>query len=114
VPQYIFVYRTTQASPTVPMDEVVAAWSGWFDSHGPTVVDPGVPVFERASVGDVGPSTALGGYSVVNAADLESAIELARTSPALRFGGGVEVGVLAALPPEHGARRLSEERAVQA
>ncbi len=109
MPHYIFVYRSARGDPTVPMDEVQAAWSGWFDSHGPTIVDPGLPVFERASVGNVGPSTALGGYSIVNAADREGAIELAGTPPSLRFGGGVEVGVLAALPPEHGARRLSEE-----
>src|SRR5215470_18993167 len=101
MPQYLFVYRGAQGDPTGPMDEVVATWSGWFGNHGPVIVDPGLPVFERASVGEVGPSTALGGYSVVNAADIKEAIELAKTSPALRFGGGVEVGVLAALPPEH-------------
>jgi len=114
MPLYVFAYRAAQRDPTVPMDEVVVAWSGWFESHGPSIVDPGLPVFERASVGEVGPSTALGGYSVVNAGDIERAIELVRSSPALRYGGGVEVGVLAALPPEHGARRLREERPAHA
>jgi len=114
MPQYIFVYRALRGEPPAPSEEIFASWSGWFDSHGRTVVEPGLPVFERTAVGEVGASTDLGGYSVVTADDLAAAIALARTSPALKYGGGVEVGVLAELPPEHGASRLKEERAARA
>jgi len=39
-----------------------------------------------------GSESRLSGYSVVSADDLESAVTLAKGCPALRVGGGVEVG----------------------
>jgi len=54
MPQYIFVYRALRGEPPAPSEEIFASWSGWFDSHGRTVVEPGLPVFERTAVGEVG------------------------------------------------------------
>ena len=88
MPQYIFLYRTAQSHPTAPMDEVLAAWSGWPDSHSSTIVDPGRPVFERATVSEVGAKTALRGYSIAS--------WIARMSPALNdatAGGGGHTSV---------------------
>lgn len=112
--QFVFVYRAATGGVHASFKEQNEAWSGWFDRHSASVVDPGLPVFERSSVGQVRPGTAVGGYSVVNADSLEAAIDLAKTSPARQFGGGVEVGVRADLPPEHGARRLKEKLAANA
>ena len=54
-----------------------AAWTAFFEAIGPAVIDPGQPVFERGSLGEVGPSTVLGGYSIVDAVDLDAAVALA-------------------------------------
>jgi hypothetical protein len=46
-----------------------------------------------ASLGEVGGSDSrMIGYSLVSAEDLESALALAKDCPAMRVGGGVEVG----------------------
>jgi len=73
----------------------------------PSVVDPGWPVFEPATaLGEAGQSTQLGGYAIVTADDLQAAVSMAEHCPTITRGGGVEVGVLAALPPEHPAEQI--------
>jgi hypothetical protein len=57
-------------------------------------------------LGEAGESTRLGGYSIVTAANLETALSMAEHCPAIKRGGGVEVAVLAALPPDHPAERI--------
>jgi hypothetical protein len=88
MPKYIFTYRMSHAADEsavraqadkefAPVAEAMAAWAAFFDAIGPAVIDPGQPVFERASLGEVGPSTVLGGYSIVDAVDLDAAVALA-------------------------------------
>lgn len=70
-------------------------------------MDPGWPVFERATVlGEAGPSTQHGGYAIVTADDLQAAVAMAEHCPAIMRGGGVEVGLLTALPAEHPAEQI--------
>jgi hypothetical protein len=104
MPAFVFTYR-------MPTDyalggpETLAAWAAWFDSMGESLSDRGNPVFESAELGNCGEGTRLGGYTLVNAGNLESAVTLAKGSPALEAGGGVEVGVVTALnldPPSSG------------
>ena len=96
MPTFVFSYR-------MPKDYVpggadtMAAWAAWFDSMGANLTDRGKPVFETTGLGNCGGDTALGGYSFVTAEDLESAVGLAKGSPALDAGGGVEVGAVMAL-----------------
>ena len=96
MPTYVFAYRA-------PLDYVsgqpdaIAAWTGFRTSLGDKVVDFGNPVFEVSSVGNCDERTRLGGYSFVTADDLESAVALAKGSPTLGAGGGVEVGEIAEL-----------------
>jgi hypothetical protein len=118
MPQFIFSYRhSTDYAPggvtqnggqrLVDVDDDAAVvWSAYFERIAPHVIDPGQPVFERTSIGEVGESTKLGGYSVVEADNLEGAVALARQCPTVRLGGGVEIGVLAELPPDHPAALL--------
>jgi hypothetical protein len=96
MPKYVFIYRLpTDYVPGGP--DTVAAWAAWFDSMGQSLSDRGNPVFESTGLGSCGKGTQLGGYSFVTAADLESAVALAKGSPALEAGGGVEVGVVTEL-----------------
>ena len=106
--QFIFSYRSAKAYDTLADPDGLAAWSAFINNViAPSVVDPGWPVFEPAAVlGEAGPSTQHGGYAIVTADNLDAAVSMARHCPTITRGGGVEVAVLAELPPEHPAEQI--------
>ena len=80
-------------SPTTPAGEArSAAWIGWFQSLGSSVVEIGNPVNDAVGRSARRPTPALGGYSLIDAPDAAAAAELAKGCPAVEFGGGVEIG----------------------
>jgi hypothetical protein len=108
MPQFIFSYRSAKDHDVAADPGYIAAWDAFInDVLAPNTVDPGWPVFEPSAVlGEAGKSTQLGGYAVVTADNLETAVSMAEHCPAITRGGGVEVGVLAPLPPEHPAEQI--------
>ena len=89
--KYVFSYRVP--SGYAPGAETAAEWQAWFGGVGSALVDLGHAVTDYSSLGEVGGSgSRVVGYSVVSAEDMDSALALARDCPALRVGGGVEVG----------------------
>jgi len=90
--KFLFAYRVPR--DYAPRPETMTAWTAWFESMGAARVAAGHGVTESSPVGDLGPGTRLGGYSVIDADDLAGATALARTCPAVEFGGGVEIGVI--------------------
>jgi hypothetical protein len=89
--KYVFSYRVP--SDYAPHAETAAEWQAWFAGMGSALVDVGHAVTGYASLGEVGGSGCrMIGHSVVSAEDLDSALALAKDCPALRVGGGVEVG----------------------
>jgi hypothetical protein len=96
MPTFLFAYRM-QKNYTPGRPGVMAAWNSWFQTMGASLVDRGNPVFESSALGNCGPGTKLGGYSLINADDLEAALALAKGCPALPEGAGVEVGVITEL-----------------
>jgi|SRR5215831_12055843 len=117
---YVLCYRV----PKTPLREALgqldeaaqasrlAAWRGWFESMGERVVDRGQPIGDAHEVGNCGPETRVGGYSVVAADTLEEAIKLANGCPGLEWGGGVEVGEIVELPPASSARDREKKPSV--
>ncbi len=95
MPNYVFTYRIQEGDTGSP--EGMAKWMAWFEEMGDAVVDAGLPVFTRSTLGNCGSGSVLGGYSLITANDLESAVTLAKGCPALEGGGGVEVGELATM-----------------
>lgn len=90
---FVFTYRAPkQYAPGAP--QAVAEWKAFFDAMGEHLVNMGNPVFERDTVG-VTSDTVLGGYSLVDADDLDAAVAIAKSCPLVSRGGGVEVGELA-------------------
>jgi hypothetical protein len=70
-----------------------AEWGTWFGEIGGSIADFGHRVGRVRALGDgPGDHSALAGYVVIAAADLDAAVELAKGCPGLRHGGGVEVG----------------------
>lgn len=93
MPKYVFAYRIQEGDSGSP--DAMAQWMAWFEELGSAVVDVGNPVFSRSTLGNTGSGSALGGYSLITADDLEAAVTLAKGCPALAAGGGVEIGELA-------------------
>jgi hypothetical protein len=90
MPTFLFAYRAAKHYQGTPA--TAEEWRAWFESLGSDVEEIGNPVFDRGSVGDTGPETVLGGYSLITADSLAAATELAKGCPAVGHGGGVEVG----------------------
>lgn len=97
MPQFVFAYRSPKGYK--PSDETAAGWINWFDSMGDHLVELGKPVFEGRSVGECSTETTeLGGYSIISAEDIETALTIAKGCPQVGRGGGVEVGLLSEVP----------------
>ena len=71
-----------------------AAWTAWFERLGAHLADRGNPAFARTTVGNSGPGTVLGGYTLITAGGLAEAAALAQDHPLVSRGGGVEVAEL--------------------
>lgn len=88
---YLLSFRVP--SDYQPDAETPVEWQAWFGGLGSALVDIGNAVTEYASLGAVGGNASrMIGYSVISAEDMASALTLAEGCPALRAGGGVEVG----------------------
>jgi hypothetical protein len=113
MPKYILTYRSAKDFDTLADPCALPAWGSFLNEViAPHVVDPGWPVFEASVViGEAGPSSQLGGYSIVTADDLEVAVAMAKSCPAVERGGGVEVGHLAELPQEHPVEQMRSQLA---
>jgi hypothetical protein len=95
---FVFTYRTTPGPTPTPTPESTAAWMAWFDGMDGHVADIGKPAAGGASVGNCGPGTVLGGYSLITASDLDEALALTKGCPTLARDGGVEVARLGEVP----------------
>ena len=108
MPKFIFAYHLPRGYVPGSTPEATAAWGSFFEGMADSIVEFGQPVFERTTLGEVGATTQFGGYSIIEAADLEAAAALAKACPSVSEGGGVNVGLLADLPPDHAVSRLQE------
>ena len=92
-----FVLTFRNAAGHVPDEVERPAWMAWFGELGSSVVDMGSQVGATSSLGSAPTGGVVTGYSVVQAADLEAAVLLAKGCPGLAHGGAVEVGELIAM-----------------
>lgn len=98
MPEFIFAYHGGK-TPDTPEEgaAVMAAWQAWFGTMGDAVVNPGNPVglsktVSAAGVADNGGANPLSGFSVVRAADIAAATDMAKGCPMVVSGSGsVEV-----------------------
>jgi hypothetical protein len=109
---YLFIYRHPKdfAAGT---PETIAASGAFFKRIEPNLEDMGNPIFARATVGDCGPNTVLGGYSLVTVASLEEALAVAKEHWLLAHDGGVEVGELTRLNAESLATSLADHPSIK-
>jgi hypothetical protein len=76
----------------------MGTWQAWYEQLGEAVVDVGNPIGQHTTVhpdgstSDDGVADPVTGFTIVEASDMEAAIELARGCPILVSGGRIEVG----------------------
>ena len=97
MPKFVFAYHGGKM-PETPEEGAahMKLWMDWFASMGSAVIDGGNPVgisktVSGEGVADNGGSNPLSGYSLVQVADMDAAIELAKGCPICSNGGSVEV-----------------------
>lgn len=98
MPKFVFIYHGG-GRPETPEEgeKVMAAWTEWMAGIGEDLVDGGNPVgmsktVSADGVADDGGANPVSGYSLVNAADIDAACEIAKGCPILDGGKGtVEV-----------------------
>lgn len=90
--KFVFIYHggTKPESPEQVQQEM-QAWGAWFESMGKAVVVPGAPVGQSVTVSSAGVtqdggSNPASGYTVVEAEDIDQAIELAKGCPIMKTG----------------------------
>jgi hypothetical protein len=105
--RYVFVYHApvppADATPPDPeqVDAVMGAWNAWAGKVGDRLVDFGTPLANgvRVTPDVTSPSSReVAGYSIIEADDLEGAVELAKVHPHLTMPGGCEIEVHEAQP----------------
>ena len=102
MPKYVLAYHQNAGTQggmredETEMAAMMAGWRSWFGAIGEALVDGGNPIaFAKTvatdgSVSD-GATNALTGYSIVNAADIDGACEIAKGCPVVSNNGNAEV-----------------------
>ena len=107
--KFLFVYRNNaelaaQKPSPEEMQQAMATWGEWFQKVGAAIVDGGdglMPTGKivRTDAVTDGPfieaKELVGGFSIVQAASYDDAVELAKTCPVTVKGGAVEIRELA-------------------
>ena len=105
--QYVFVYLggDRPASPEEGKQHF-ARYQEWLASLGDSAVSPMNPLKNTSTVSPdgvvaTGSTTAMSGYTVVEAETMDAALEMAKTCPFLQIGGSLEVSELMQMPPRN-------------
>jgi hypothetical protein len=91
MPQYVIAYHAGKKSPS-PQDASAqrAKWKAWIGALGDAMVNPGTPLGKSKFVTSQGPCDSeanhLTGFSIVTAASMDAAVELAQGCPYLDYG----------------------------
>ena len=100
--KFVFIYHApmspADATPPSPeqMEAVMGQWNDWAARVGDGLVDFGTPLDGgvRVSQDGTSPSTReVAGYSIIEAADMDAALDLAKGHPHLNMPGGCEIEV---------------------
>jgi hypothetical protein len=102
MPNFLITYHGTGAPAPEQAQEAMAAFMAWASSAGEALIDPGAPLgpaktVTAVSVSDGPADGPANGYSIMQAPDLDSAVELVKGHPFLSRGGSLQVST-ATLP----------------
>ena len=95
--KFVFTYKGGAGMPETEAEQaaVMAAWEAWYGDLGAAVTDGGAPFSHATTIapdGSTSPTTdQLTGYTIVEAADMDAAVQMASACPVLESGASVEV-----------------------
>jgi len=105
--KFVFVYHApttpddAQQSSEDEMQAVMSAWTTWAEKVGTGMVDFGTPLAGGVRVTRSGTSPSerdVVGYTILEAENMDAALDLARVHPHLDMPGGCEIEVHEAQP----------------
>jgi hypothetical protein len=98
MPTYLITYHGASGPPpsAEARDQMMAAFGAWVASVGDHMVDPGAPLgptktVSPEGVADGGSYAVIGGYSLIKADDLDTAVGLVKSHPFVARGGSLQV-----------------------
>ena len=97
MPRYLLAYHGGHVDESQEgRERVMTEFGEWFAELGPRLIDPGNPIARAATVdggtvSDGGGSNPVSGYTVIDADDMEAAIELVKRGPIVQGGRTVEI-----------------------
>jgi hypothetical protein len=97
MPTYLVTYHGGGGPPpsAEAREQMMAAFGAWVASVGDHMVDPGAPLGAAKTVSPDGVSaggpSAIGGYSLIRADDLDAAVVLVKNHPFVARGGSLQV-----------------------
>jgi len=104
MPQYVIVYLGGN-QPASPKEgkQHVSKYMEWITSLGEASVSPMNPLKNKSTVNSdgsvtTGGTTAMSGYTIIEADSMESALASAKACPFLDIGGSLEVSELVEMP----------------
>jgi len=91
--KFLVTYHGGPPPDASQMDEIKAAFGAWLQSAGKAVTDPGAPLRNVGQVANGAPEAkvAIGGYSIVEAADTKAALAILKSHPFVARGGTLQV-----------------------
>jgi hypothetical protein len=97
MPRYLLAYHGGHVDESLGgRQRVMAEFGKWFEELGPRLIDPGNPIgravtIDNSSVTDGGGTNPISGYSLIEADDMDNAIDLVRRGPIVQGGRTVEI-----------------------
>lgn len=98
MPTYLVTYHGGPGMPSDPaaVQQMVAAFQAWVSEVGSAMRDPGAPLAAAKTVSADGAANgqqeaSIGGYTILEARDLDEALRLVRSHPFVARGGSLQV-----------------------
>jgi len=98
MPTYLVTYHGGPGMPSDPAaaQQMITAFQAWVAEVGAAMRDPGAPLAEARTVSSDSESpgqqeASIGGYTILEAGDLDNAVRLVRSHPFLARGGLLQV-----------------------
>ncbi|MGD9900640.1 MAG: YciI family protein [Calditrichaceae bacterium] len=102
--KYIITYLGGN-QPSTPEEgkQHFAKYKDWLASLGDSAVSPANPIKNTSTVNSdgsvtTGSATAMSGYTIIEAASMDTALKIAKACPFLDIGGSLEVSELMKMP----------------
>ena len=104
MPQYIITYLGgNQPSSPEEGKQHFSKYMDWLSALGDSAISPANPLKNTSTVNSdgavtTGGTTAMSGYTIIEAASMDAALSIAKVCPFLDLGGSLEVSELMQMP----------------